>query len=324
MADGGAVSKYVLVVPFSVGGGVTFALPAHRVSLNCVGATAVPCRQGDRFELRFEEAESTAAARALIARAYMALTSLMLDLRAPVLGSWDVRDALPITPTARQAEFLKGFDGLVDAGGPYVAEAGARIGRLSGNPATVTITVSSERVVSQLERGLASPTAPESFADERLRTAVALHTQAFGQEPPTAALLIRSMVFEALVPSTKKHGVALEFLARWREEVAAERARHEGDPAVTDALDSLSRELLFREESSIRSRLRSFVVRVLGSRSDAADWGQRVRDAYDARSTLLHEGQLAHAEVARASGDLHEAAELVFGTLLFTRTGDAA
>jgi hypothetical protein len=315
------VASYRLVTPFSVGNGATFVMPTDSVPLIYEGASVTLLKATDGFALRFDGLPTEDAARACIPRAFAALAALMLDLRAPVTVAWAVK---LIRVSANANDKNPAFDGFADVDEPYIIEEGARLATSKAFPVTVTITTPLERVKKQLERGLSESLAEQHFGNERIRTTIALHSQAFQQSSATAALLIRSMVFEALVPPTAKHKVALNLLARWEEELQEVRSKHADDQDVAEALDSLERELIFRRESSVRSRLQGFVRRVLAHRDDSAEWARKVRDAYDARSKLLHEGWLEDTIVSKASTDLHEAAELVLEALLFRGSPNAA
>jgi hypothetical protein len=180
----------------------------------------------------------------------------------------------------------------------------------------VSRVVGAARVCDSLKKGLEVAGASRHFADERMRTAISLHAAAFGRRETTVALLLRAMVFEALAPPTEKHPVAVAVLQEMGERIRQLSIEHESGSEAANALESLLRELVFRRETSIRGRLYSFVATTLSDRPDATAWARRIRDAYDVRSRLLHDGWIAHQDAAEASNALFEAAELVLGRLL--------
>lgn len=305
---GGMVS-HCLVVPFSVEPGLVWT-PAEEQELLREGAVVVVLApRGAAWELRCDGLPTPEAANLWLPRAFAALTLLMLDLRGAINANWNISTALPVRDPG--SFVLPGRTHLVGAGESYVIPAGAAPAIMTANDVSVTRSVQADRVGTCLKRGLAAPAANESFLNERVRTAVALHAQAFGQRENTVALLLRAMVFEALAPPREKHPVAAAFLQVMAERIQAEMSAHEEEGEAKEALESLLRELVFRRDTSIRSRLFSYVLETLADRADALQWARKVRDAYDARSKLLHDGHLAPETVAVASEALFEAAALV-------------
>jgi hypothetical protein len=58
------------------------------------------------------------------------------------------------------------------------------------------------------------------------------------------------------------------------------------------ALESLGRDLIFRRDASIRSRVRQLPADVLGSEHEEVPVSAKAVRAYDARSTLVHTGTI--------------------------------
>src|SRR5207253_678737 len=125
-------------------------------------------------------------------------------------------------------------------------------------------------------------------------------------------LLTLSMAAEVLSPVTYKHEAVLGLLDIWKNSIAAAKDEYRTDESALASLDSLERELLFRRENSIRSRIRDFVTSELGSDDRAKDFARRAVSAYDARSELLHEGRLDPATQAQAISDFVEVLKEIF------------
>jgi hypothetical protein len=106
------------------------------------------------------------------------------------------------------------------------------------------------------------------------------------------------MILEVLAPVTEKHIEARRLLEKWKLELA-QKLESETDPEARDALEALNRELDFRQETSIRRRVRRLVLDTFQAEPDAgATYERDAVEVYDARGTLAHESQLDPQDLA--------------------------
>src|SRR5687767_9410242 len=112
------------------------------------------------------------------------------------------------------------------------------------------------------------------------------------------------MSLEVLAPPATKHGVAQAVVDRWDAELTSELQRYAEDSEEREAIDSLRREVLFRRERSIRSRIRKHILEVVGAVSpdDTQKTAQMAVRAYDLRGSLLHTGTLTPTQLSNGHG----------------------
>jgi hypothetical protein len=110
------------------------------------------------------------------------------------------------------------------------------------------------------------------------------------------------MSLEVLTQPSPKHAIAQELLDKFEAEVNDEIARYSKDSDEWESLYSLRREIAFRRESSLRSRIRTLVLSSL-SFLPPHDLSQKAKEAvwaYDQRSALVHDGSLPDEILAKA------------------------
>lgn len=100
---------------------------------------------------------------------------------------------------------------------------------------------------------------------------------------------------------TPKHAVAQQ-IVRQAKEVIADKLAHATDSEERDAIESLQRELNFREETSILRRVRRLVLDapILDDEIQRAVLGRDVVAAYDLRGRIAHTGVATDEEIAKA------------------------
>lgn len=220
-------------------------------------------------------------------------------------------------PTLAGENFRKSLPGLAipgpvhgfaDAEGPVVYREDEKVLFFGAGNATFRIGVNPVGVISDLARGLLAPNASAAYSDPRFRTAVDLYVASYYEASATAQLLISAMVLEVIAPPAQKHVLALAFLDQWDAQLVAQLQSYLPGTEETEALQSLRREVCFRREQSIRSRIRGYVTSQLGEAGvpNAQDLGLKARRAYDVRSTLAHEGRVDESEASEALAALRQ------------------
>lgn len=190
--------------------------------------------------------------------------------------------------------------GMISGNLPAVMPMDSSISELTVGDVTVRETVAASRIAAHLERALACRNAGRAFTDERLRLALELWSAHHKESSLRAKFLTLVMGLEVLAPPASKHVAALGVLDRWDKDLAAELEHYAVGSEGRDAIESLQREVLFRRERSIRSRLRKRALEVLGAvcPTDAQRIAQMAVRAYDLRGSLVHNGTIAPAELS--------------------------
>lgn len=174
-------------------------------------------------------------------------------------------------------------------------------------------TTPTHNLIPHLEKALRSPRTATLFNNERFRIALELWANYHREVSLASKFLALVMVLEVLTKPKPKHSVAQELIDRWVEMLNERIAAFNKDTEEYYALESLRRELLFRRDQSIRSRVREMVMAELVSVPEEQRHhlaGLAVR-AYDLRGSLVHEGRLSVADLSEG----HEAAREVIQEL---------
>jgi len=296
--------KYTLRIPFQVQPGYALGSTGASSSTTYAGMTVSLNQTQAGYALLVAGFSSSEAAARFTPRVWTGLTKLMLDRGSAFSGSMDPQPVTYPQPTGKPAGGLgKEFEGLADGDAPTIYPSGKNVGFLTMGQPSVTITIPAKQALESIVTGFQTEASEPLFVDERFRTAVALYSAALFEESSPARLLTLSMAFEVLAPVTQKHEVVQTLIDSWKSSVETARHVNASNDAAVSALESLEKELLFRRESSIRGRIREFVFKELGEDSGARDKARQVVSAYDARSTLLHDGRLQDTVLGKAIED---------------------
>jgi hypothetical protein len=191
---------------------------------------------------------------------------------------------------------------LGNDGFPCVIPIGKNYRFIGASGGEGKIIENAESLASILVEGLKSKAIETFYIDERLRTSVQLYSDSYREPSIRAKFLTMVMALEVLTHPIPKHPIAQMLLDRFEDEVNNEIASYRKDSDEWESLDSLIREIAFRRESSLRSRIRALVLTTL-SGLPPEDLRQRAKDAvwvYDQRSALVHDGSLPDEILAKA------------------------
>lgn len=184
--------------------------------------------------------------------------------------------------------------GICEEGWPTVYEEGKSLRFIGLGDVAVAVTTPVDLFLSNLKYGLERPRSSSLINDPRFRLASDLFS-AFHFEPsPPTRLISLGMSLEVLAEPETKHLEALSLLEKWQVELAGRKTEVEGNDDAVHALESLERELMFRKEASIRSRIRRTAMK-LGNYfglDQAVLLAQDAIATYDDRSALIHNGTL--------------------------------
>lgn len=300
---------------------IPFALPPSRAisgldsptqfSIGDLSGSLV--RRHDSYVLSVEGFQTEEAAAGFLPNAWSALASLTLRGSAcsasfhlaPISRSTDPREAAKNLGVSFGGGGVPAeVHGIADGDRPSIARTDETIRYVQALAPEVLMSAPIAPAVAALQRGFLASHAESAFASDRLRTAVDIYVAAAFEESRPARLLTRAMVLEVLAPAEEKHPYALRLLDSWRADLERALAQVAEGSEEHDAVESLQRELIFRREKSIRSRIKSHVLATLDAAGhpEAKALSRRALKAYDARSKLMHEGRLDDTALVEALG----------------------
>lgn len=264
-------------------------------------------------------------ALAFIENLWTALRWVMVDQRLPLFALVEPNTVQYAEDPELAAESLsKSFGipvgapvhGLADRGSPCVYPSDMEIRKLFAGELSISKAIAGKQFLESLLEGLADSSA--SNIDERTDVALDLYSSSYAETSKRAKLQTLVTCLETLSPSTPKMDVAQNLMDKWEKELISEMEQYRNDSAEYASLVSLKRELSFRRGSSLRGRVRSFVLATLNPQDpeEEAKLGKRTTTVYDRRSLLVHEGHLDQDELNEALSDAETIASDVLRALL--------
>jgi hypothetical protein len=210
-------------------------------------------------------------------------------------------------------QFEEPVDGLIDGSCPAVFQSEKKLRVSTVGDVTFTVITPASRIIQLLQEHSLFPAPELPLCDCKLGVALDLYSAYFSESSPNARFLTLVMALEALASGTQRPQPVLELLEHWKVQAQNAKTRCADDPECLSALESLSRELLFRKENSIRSQIRSLVLKALSGadHSDAQETANAAVKIYDYRSTLVHDGSLDRQVLSKATTDAKAIVERV-------------
>ncbi len=159
--------------------------------------------------------------------------------------------------------------------------------------------------------------------DRKLIIALELYSAFFSETTPNAKFLTLVMVLETLSSSQKRPPLVLNLLSGFRKKIEEMESNNNLQPTEATSLESLKRELEFREEDSIRTQIRTLVSNVLSDSgdTDALKTAKQAVKIYDKRSTLIHTGYLPSTELGSLISDVRKIVEKVLKARFLNSVG---
>jgi len=197
------------------------------------------------------------------------------------------------------------IDVLIDKAFPAVFPSSARLGFVSAGTVGVSNHLPFERFAPTLQEAL--DVAGSVRLTDRLSTALVLFNGHYYEASSASKLVTLMMCLEVLAEGQPKHPEALALLDRWEAELQTTLVET-ADPDLASSLESLARELFFRREDSLRSRVRRLAFDSVRSREpdEREAFAKDVVRLYDLRSTLIHEGTVPAPKLGQASSEARE------------------
>jgi hypothetical protein len=211
-------------------------------------------------------------------------------------------------------EIEEPVDALIDGARPAIYLSEKSITKITGGDVTVTLSQSSEKFLELFAKTTEFKTAEKVENDEKFRSALELYSGHFLEATPRAKFLTLVMALETIAMPTKRTDNVLQLIDKWKKEADEELHRLNKDSDGYLSLESLSRELLFRKEDSIRRRVRNYVFKIaeIGNSEIAAELAKTAVKVYDFRSALVHGRRIDKQEL---SDQLSKAKEIVLKVL---------
>jgi hypothetical protein len=277
--------------------------------------------------LRVESFSTEEAAAAFIPRIWGAVAWMSVDLSTGFTAEMTPDPVTYADDPDKAAENLSRFagrriegpvHGLVNGNFPSILPLGKTIRFATVGDVSLSVSRGREQVAASLAEGLRQPGTASAYADERLKTAIELFSDSDRESSLRSKFVTLISALEVLAPPTFKHPIAQQLIDEFKERVSRVKATTAEGSDERHALESLERELLFRREASIRSRVRELVLAGLPSSLPAVEREERARravSAYDDRGTLLHDGTLANEDLVKG----YDVARLLVRDLLLAR-----
>lgn len=186
-------------------------------------------------------------------------------------------------------------DGIADGMAPYIYPSDKNVKRLFIGDISVSQGRVARKFLDALVHGLKVTSSTSGIADDRLDTALDLYSASHAETSQGAKLLTLMTCLESIAMSVPKPKVAQDLMDRWESELRQEKLKHDATSIEFDGLDALERELSFRRDSSLRSRIWNLVydsLRHSRGEAEAKKLAVRVREIYDQRSKVAHEGHI--------------------------------
>ena len=315
---GRLTTRYVLRFPFELEGnrGISGLEKAFCRTFNSLAIRLE--RSGRFYVVTIDGFTSADAANRFITSVWAGLTwallnrsiafRAVLEPRRVVFADDPVEATKNISKSFGDITFDQPLDGLVDGHAPCVYPSDRRVRVVTANSVTLRMNNSVEEFFASFAEGLSATNAEAVAADTRLRTALELYNIHFTETSRHAKLLTLVMALECLTIKSDKHPVAIQLLKNWHAEIKGALGTYTPGSEEHFSLKCLEREILYRHENSIRSRVRDLVLDTFSDLGleQASDLAKTAVDIYDMRGALVHRGTLPEKQLAQAYTDARQ------------------
>lgn len=199
-------------------------------------------------------------------------------------------------------------DGLINDNAPAIYLSDKRILAVGvGNP-IVIISTPFDDVLSHIVEGMSIRDDAHADIDPKLQTALDLYSGYWSEHTSNARLLTLVMALETLMDNSPRHAVVRELLDSWTVDLTSAKSRYAPETEEHHALESLERELIFKRTDSLRRQVRTLVYEALRSagHTHALELARKAVKVYDARSELVHQGQLPERVLSQVTAEAKE------------------
>ncbi|MEI2806089.1 MAG: hypothetical protein V9G18_09150 [Albidovulum sp.] len=215
-----------------------------------------------------------------------------------------------------EAEPIQPVHGLTEEEGFVVFRSGENIRFFAMGDASVHVSTGWPRVAESLIQGIMCSKVDEGLSEIKLETALDLYLASFYETSQRAKFLTLITCLEVLAPVTERGETVRQLLSEFQTKI--EEAVNGGvNNEDRVALESLSRELSHKKDTSIRQRVRRLILDEAPlERSAREDLATRIVKAYDFRGNMVHEGSARDHEVQEHFDVVLETVKLLLGKRL--------
>ncbi|MCA9945412.1 MAG: hypothetical protein KC449_18140 [Anaerolineales bacterium] len=195
--------------------------------------------------------------------------------------------------------------GFIDGTFPAVYRSDKNLITGTANSVDAMQSINVEDLAKYFLEGATQQNSESLFRHEKYKTALELYSAFFTETSQNAKFLTLVMVLETLAESKKRPQLVLELLKDFRNQIEELENKLSADSEEFISLDSLKRELTFRQEDSIRKQIRALVYDTLliNGDEDAEETAKLAVKIYDKRSKLVHEGKISQKDLHHASSN---------------------
>jgi hypothetical protein len=199
-------------------------------------------------------------------------------------------------------------DAILEGSCPAIYQSNKEIRIITGGNVSLTLGFDSARSLDLICEAMVFPKSDSVVVDGKLQIALELYSSFFREASANARYLTLAMALEALAPEEMKPQSVIELIEDWKKEVQSRKAALEIESEEWAAYDALEREIDFRQQRSIRKRIRSLVNSVLHRHGDidAIEVAKKAVLLYDKRGRLVHDGYLPGKELGDSTTQLRE------------------
>lgn len=316
--EGHGEERYTVYLPFVLSPGADLNVVDSRLRLQDSGIDLRIERLHHRYALTATPLPSEAAGRLYLAKLQAALLWFSLKRGSGVsyareVASVKLWDApIPLDANGLDVGKSKGWvatDGTYDADKALVLPEYKRLVRFEMGQATVKQTYVADSIFAPIKEALSFPAPQQVAMDTKLKLAIELYAAHRFEVSDNAMFITVVTALEALLPSIELPEVGVAALDAAKDAVRKQRDKHQPDAAEWSAVSRLLSRIGNLSTESIGMTLRQFVSEVLERHPDIGDTDatlDALREVYDIRSTLLHEGTWDQHHIAVKLGWLRE------------------
>ena len=304
-SDGSAAERYVVYVPFTLAPGA---------SLGTLERPAVSSQHG--YQVTVEKLQylyaislgpfaSVEEARSHVAKARASLLWLSLKFKCGVsypkaLSDVELLDQpIPRPDSGPMAELLSTWgwsatDGQYDADKAVIRPDHKRLMRWEMGHVSVTVGISVDTFLTSMQEALTFPSLERVIEEAKLKLAIEIYAAYRFELSENGQLITLVTALEALLPNTEIPTHSSAALLRGKEAIGAARDAHSKDSPEWRDINYLLARVGNLQREAIGASVRKYASSVTARHpelGDAQDNAEKLRVAYDVRSTLLHEGR---------------------------------
>lgn len=310
-AAGFGEQRFVATLPFSLSPGSVLQLPNESTQFTGASGRLTVEKLHHLYAASLGPYPSTEAAEQGLSQLRAAIlwcaiefgTGVRYPAETGAVGLLDKPITIPATQPMAHIGKVTGWectDGHYDAGEAVIRPDHKRLIRFESGRATVTAGIAVERFVAKAEEALSFEHLSQVAGNDKLKLAIEVAVSHRFEATDNAQFITLITSLEALLPDLPVSPAAAAAIAAAMQVV---RASRDNLPRAEPEWSELER-LLGRMDKlrmdSIGAAMRSFISAAVVKHPELGDSkaiSMQVRDAYNARSRLLHDGQVPREQL---------------------------